>query len=66
VSPQSPLLSCWGRTIEQSPFPPAAFTAFAGVGSEEARSVALALASVRRTNWTCRFPASSFHEDALL
>ena len=36
------------------------------VGSEEARSVALALASVRRTNWTCRFPASSFHEDALL
>jgi hypothetical protein len=35
------------------------------VGSEEARSIALALASVRRTNWTCSFPASSFHERAL-
>jgi transposase len=34
------------------------------VGSEEARLVALALASVRRTNWTCSFPASSFHERA--
>ena len=36
------------------------------VGSEEARSIALALTSVRRTNWTCSFPASSFHEDAIL
>jgi hypothetical protein len=35
------------------------------VGSEEARQVALALASVRRSNWTCGFPASSFHEDPL-
>jgi hypothetical protein len=26
-----------------------------------ARSVALALTSVRRSNWTCIFPASSFH-----
>jgi hypothetical protein len=33
------------------------------VGSEEARLIALALASVRRSNWTCSFPASSFHED---
>src|SRR5215831_6638757 len=33
------------------------------VGSEEARSIALALASVRRSNWAC-FPAPSFHEDA--
>ena len=32
------------------------------VGSEEARSAAFALASVRRSNWTCSFPASSFHE----
>jgi len=31
-----------------------------------ARSIALALTSVRRTNWTCSFPASSFHEDAIL
>ena len=34
------------------------------VGSEEARRVALALASVRRSNCTCGFPACSFHEDA--
>src|SRR5215813_4820550 len=34
------------------------------VGSEEARSIALALASVRRSNWACSFPAPSFHEDA--
>jgi hypothetical protein len=31
------------------------------VGSEEARLVTLALTSVRRSNWTCSFPASSFH-----
>ena len=31
-----------------------------GVGSEEAPIERLA--SVRRTNWTCSFPASSFHE----
>lgn len=34
------------------------------VGSEEARSVTLALASVRRPNCTCGSPACSFHEDA--
>ena len=39
---------------------------FLGVGSEEARSIALTLASVRRSNWTCSFPASSFHEDVFL
>jgi hypothetical protein len=39
---------------------------FTGVGSEEARSIALALASVRRSNWTCSFPASSFHEDVFI
>jgi hypothetical protein len=44
---------------------PSSFGRFSGVGSEEARSIALALASVRRTNWTCSFPASSFHERAL-
>jgi len=42
------------------------FVGFPAVGSEEARSIALALTSVRRTNWTCSFPASSFHEDAIL
>ena len=44
----------------------ALFAGFVAVGSEEARSIALALASVRRPNWTCSFPASSFHEDAVL
>ena len=39
---------------------PALFAGFPAVGSEEARSIALALASVRRSNWTCGFP--SFHE----
>jgi hypothetical protein len=34
------------------------------VGSEEAHSVTLVLASVRRSNCTCRFPACSFHEDS--
>ena len=34
------------------------------VGSEEAHSVTLALASVRRSNCTCGFPACSFHEDS--
>ena len=34
------------------------------VGSEEARRVALALASVRRPNCTCGFTACSFHEDS--
>jgi hypothetical protein len=42
----------------------ALFVGFPAVGSEEAR--AIALTSVRRTNWTCSFPASSFHEDAIL
>ena len=47
-------------------FPPPALPGLSSVGSEEARSIALALASVRRSNWTCGFPASSFHEDAFL
>jgi hypothetical protein len=34
------------------------------VGSEEAHSAALALASVRRPNCTSGFPACSFHEDS--
>jgi len=43
---------------------PTPFASFPAVGSEEARSTALALASVRRSNWACSFPAPSFHEDA--
>ena len=38
------------------------FGSFIGVGSEEARSEALA--SVRRTNCTDGFPVYSFHDDA--
>jgi hypothetical protein len=34
------------------------------VGSEEAHKISLALASVRRPNCTCGFPACSFHEDS--
>ena len=51
-----------------SPFPRRGFASRAcrglnrfGVGSEEARLAALA--SVRRSNCTCGFPACSFHED---
>ena len=40
---------------------PALFGPFVGVGSEEARP--RALASVRRSNGTCSFPAYRFHED---
>ena len=36
------------------------FDWFCDVGSEEAHLAVLA--SVRRSNWTCRFPASSFHK----
>jgi len=39
---------------------PALLTSFSAVGSEEAPIERLA--SVRRTNWTCSFPASSFYE----
>jgi hypothetical protein len=35
------------------------------VGSEEARNLTITLASVRRSNSTCGFPACSFHEESL-
>jgi hypothetical protein len=54
-----PVLGSTNSATERS----ALFVGFTAVGSEEARSIALALASVRRSNWTCSFPASSFHED---
>jgi len=41
------------------------FGGFFGVGSEEARSVALTLASVRRSNGACGFPALRFHKGTL-
>jgi hypothetical protein len=52
------------RQPASAAIPSALFGCFAGVGSGEARLVALALASARRTNCSCRFPASSFHDDA--
>jgi len=38
--------------------------AFTGVGSEVAHKVALTLATVRRSNVVCGFPAPRFHEDS--
>ena len=42
------------------------FGNFTGVGSEEARSVTLTLASVRRSNGACGFPALRFHKGPLV
>jgi hypothetical protein len=39
-------------------------TSVATQGQSGRRRRAVALASVRRSNCTCRFPAYSFHEDA--
>jgi hypothetical protein len=47
------------RSIFLPPLAPRALPRFCAVGSEEAHLAVLA--SVRRSNWTCRFPASSFH-----
>jgi len=43
---------------------PPLFGCFAGVGSEVAHKVALTLATVRRSNVVCGFPAPRFHEDS--
>jgi hypothetical protein len=40
------------------------FGCFVGVGSEVAHKVALTLATVRRPNVVCGFPAPRFHEDS--
>ena len=61
-----PVFSSSLRSTNSGSGRPTPFASFPAVGSEEACSIALALASVRRPNWTCSFPASSFHEDALL
>ena len=45
---------------------PSLFGCFIGVGSEEARSLTSALASVRRSNCTDGFPVCSFYDEALL
>ena len=50
-----------------APFPPQAtkrrLVEAVDVGSEVARKVALTLATVRRSNVVCGFPAPRFHED---
>ena len=56
--PSAPALRSTGSAAGD----PALFVGFVAVGSEVARSIALTRATVRRSNWTCSFPASSFHE----
>ena len=66
-------VSCWPAfpsapvlgSSASAPGRPGLFGELDAVGPEEARSRALALASVRRSNWACSFPAPSFHEDAV-
>jgi hypothetical protein len=64
--PRVPPVSGWpmARPNDAAPSLQLHYRAFDTVGSEEARSIALALASVRRSNWACSFPAPSFHKDA--
>jgi hypothetical protein len=52
------------RTISKGPFLPPALPGLHGVGSEVAHKVALTLATVRRSNVVCGFPAPRFHENA--
>ena len=58
-SPVFPLVLSLGFT-DSAPGRPGLFAGFIAVGSEEAHLAALT--SVRLPNWTCRFPASSFHK----
>jgi hypothetical protein len=41
------------------------YRAFVAVGSEVAHRVSQMLATVRRSNRACSFPAHGFHEDSL-
>ena len=64
-----PNTSAWATpSLQWVPWPPLAgalrFPSFLGVGSEVARLVALTLATVRRSNVVCGFPAPRFHEDS--
>ena len=58
-------VALWPEQNNATPSLQPHYRTFITVGSEEARSIALALASVRRSNWACSFPAPSFHEDAV-
>src|ERR1700675_3858356 len=51
---------CWRHCKWQGPFAPRTLLRFIAVGSEEAPIEGLA--SVRRSNGTCSFPAFRFHE----
>jgi hypothetical protein len=55
----------WPRLNNAAPSVQRHYRAFIPVGSEEARSIALVLASFRRSNWACSFPAPSFHAQLL-
>jgi len=57
---------CADWTTICGPSPCDRFSRTRTVGSEEARSVALTLASVRRSNGACSFPALRFHEGAVM
>ena len=57
-SPVFPSVLFLGST-GSAPGRPGLFASFIAVGSEEAHLAVLT--SVRLPNWTCRFPASSFH-----
>jgi hypothetical protein len=52
-------------SLNKGPFARPALPGIGTVGSEEARSVALALASVRRSNGACSFPALRFRKGTL-
>lgn len=50
---------------QQGPFAPRTLLRFTAVGSEVAHRVSQMLATVRRSNRACSFPAHGFHEDSL-
>jgi hypothetical protein len=68
MSPFNRFVRLLPPSLRWIPWPPLTgalrFSTFVGVGSEVARLVARALATVRRSNCTCSFPAYSFHEDS--
>src|SRR6516164_2537468 len=67
MSPFNRFVRLLPPSLQWIPWPPLAgalrFSTFVSVGSEVAHKVALTLATVRRSNCTCGFPAYSFHED---
>jgi hypothetical protein len=62
---ETPATFIRGASISCRPSPCGPLSGPLTVGSEEARSVALTLASVRRSNGACGFPALRFHKGTL-